>query len=752
MSNKNNIKQIKESNIKVGGMSCAMCVNTVQKTLNNIEGISEASVNLSSESANIVYDPKLVSSEDIKKAVENSGYQFIGFEDEENIEDKEEKEKQKELRNKLIRIIIGAVTGIPLMVMMLALPHSKMLSWIMFAVSTPLFAYLGFNIFKASVKSIKNKNLDMNVMYALGMGSAYIASALSTFGILSHEFMFYETPIMLATFLSIGKYLEAKAKGRTSQAIKKLIGLKPKTANVIKEGKETQIPVDKIKIGDLVIVKPGEKIPTDGKITEGKSYVDESMITGEPVPNLKKNGDKAIGGTINKNSVLKIETQKVGEDTVLSQIIKLVRGAQNSKPPIQNLADKVVTIFIPVVLSIALGVFLLWLLIMNETMLFSFSRLISILVIACPCALGLATPTALTVGLGKGAELGILIKNSEALEVSEKLNTIIFDKTGTLTKGKPEVTNIVAYEHDENELLFYSSSLEKNSQHPLGEAIINKAKEQNINPSKAYDFDTYEGKGISGRVKKDDSDEGKEVIIGNRGLIKERGINITQEIENTMKQLENDGKTAMIIIIDNKISGIIAVADPIKETTSDAVKLFKEAGLDVIMITGDNERTAKAIGRRIGIDKVIAEVLPEDKAKEVKRLQESGQIVAFTGDGINDAPALAQSDVGIAIGSGTDVAMESGDIVLMKDNLVDAFYSLQLSKKVMRRIKQNLFWAFAYNSLLIPIAGGALSSIGFTLKPEFAGLAMAMSSVTVVTLSLLLKRFNPKRGNKPSST
>jgi Cu+-exporting ATPase len=537
--------------------------------------------------------------------------------------------------------------------------------------------------------------------------------------------------------------MEARAKGRTSEAIKKLVGLQPKTATVIRDNSEMKIPIEDVQIADIVVVKPGEKIPVDGEVVGGESYVDESMITGEPIPVLKSKGDNVVGGTLNNNSVIRFQATKIGRDTVLSQIILLVEEAQGSRPPVQRIADKAVSYFIPVVLTIAILSFVVWYFIIGNTLLFALTALISVLVIACPCALGLATPTAVTVGVGRGAELGVLIKNGEALEISEKLTTIVFDKTGTLTKGKPEVTGIISIETDDSKLLRLVASVEKNSQHPLAEAIMRRA--QGIELAESEGFDTFGGKGVTALV------EGKEVLIGNRILFSERNISYL-EVEEKIVQLEEEGKTVILIAIDNVVGGIIAIADTLKERTKDAIEEFKEMKFNVVMITGDNARTAHTIAEQIGIKNVLAEVLPQDKANEVKKLQERGAVVAFVGDGINDAPALAQADVGIAIGSGTDIAIESGEIVLIKDDLIDAVAAVQLGKKVMARIKLNIFWAFAYNAALIPVAAGILYPFfNITFKPELAGLAMAMSSVTVVTLSLMLKRYVPpakKRAKK----
>jgi Cu+-exporting ATPase len=618
-------------------------------------------------------------------------------------------------------------------------------AYLMLIVSTPAFIYVSHPIFSAAYRSLKNRNLNMDVMYSMGIGVAFTASILGTFEfILSSEFLFYDTAVLLAAFLTMGRYLEAGAKGKTSEAVKKLMGLQPKTATVIHDNNEIEIPIEDVQINDIVVVKPGEKIPVDGEVADGESYVDESMITGEPIPALKKKGDSVVGGTFNKNSVIKFRATKIGKDTVLSQIIKLVEDAQSSRPPIQRIADKAVSYFIPTVLTIAILSFAVWYLILGNTLLFALTCMISVLVIACPCALGLATPTAVTVGVGRGAEFGVLIKNGEALEISEKLTTIVFDKTGTLTKGKPEVTDMIGIGIDDSALLKLAASVEKNSQHPLAEAIVRKAQEKGTEITESKGFDTFGGKGVIAKI------EGKEVLIGNRTLFKERNISY-QRFEEKILQLENEGKTVILIALANEICGMIAVADTLKETTKNAIKEFKNMKLNVVMITGDNAGTANAIAKQIGIGNVLAEVLPQDKADKVKKLQEKGEIVAFVGDGINDAPALAQADVGIAIGSGTDIAIESGEIVLIKDDLMDAVAAVQLSEKVMSRIKQNLFWAFAYNTALIPVAAGILYPfLGIAFKPELAGLAMAMSSVTVVSLSLTLKRYTPpvKKGLK----
>jgi Cu+-exporting ATPase len=725
-------------NLKIGGMTCAMCVKTIENALVRLDGIVSANVNLGTQKAYVTYNPGITTVPEMKKAIEDAGYEYLGMEGEDT-EDLEEIAREKDLRKKRNRFIVGFAVGIPLMILMHLPVDFPSMAYFMMVVSTPAFVYVSYPIFSAAYRALKNRNLNMDVMYSMGIGVAFISSIMGTFEfVLTRDFLFYDTAIILASFLTIGRYLEAKAKGKTSQAIKKLMGLQPKTAYVIRDNNEIKIPIEDLLINDIVVVKPGEKIPVDGPVVGGESYVDESMITGEPIPVLKKKGDNVVGGSLNKNSIIRFEARKIGKDTVLSQIIRLVEQAQGSRPPVQRIADRAVSYFIPVVLAIAILSFIFWYFISDETLLFALTILISILVVACPCALGLATPTAVTVGIGRGAELGVLIKSGEALEISEKLTTIVFDKTGTLTQGKPDVTDIVGTGIDDKELLRMAASVEANSQHPLAEAVVLKAEEMGIEIKQSENFDTFQGKGVVAKV------EGKEVLVGNRALLSEKNISYSEDFEKEILRLEDEGKTAILIAIDGRICAAIAIADKLKKWTKDAIKEFKEMKYDVIMITGDNARTADRVAEQIGIKDVYSEVLPQDKADVVKGFQESGKVVAFVGDGINDAPALAQADVGIAIGSGTDVAIESGEIVLMKDDLMDCVCAVQLSKKVMSRIKQNIFWAFAYNMALIPVAAGVLYPFfGITFRPELAGLAMAMSSVTVVTLSLMLKGYVP---------
>ena len=734
--------------LKIGGMVCAMCVGSLEIALKKLDGVVEVNVNLAAEKAYVTYNPRMVSMQDMKKAIEDTGYQYLGVAGEETAVDLEEEARCKDLTDKRRRIIIGFATSFFLMGLMY-LPLDRVIpmdvlmaipmTYLMLIISAPVFVYVSYPIFKAALRAVRNRNLNMDVMYAMGIGVAYGSSILGTFRIvLTPDFMFYETAVMLASFLTLGRYLEAGAKGRTSEAIKKLVGLKPKAATVLRAGQEVQVAIEDVQVDDIIAVKPGEKIPVDGLIIEGESYIDESMITGEPTPVLKSSGQSVVGGTLNKNSVLKFKATKVGKDTVLARIISLVEQAQGSRPPIQRIADRAVSYFIPTILTIAFASFAIWYFVIGETLLFSLTRLISVLVVACPCALGLATPTAVTVGIGRGAELGVLIRSGEALEASERLDAIAFDKTGTLTVGRPDVTDIVTFGIDEKELIRLAASVEKDSEHPLAEAVVRKAKLDGIELADAKDFYAYPGKGVFAMV------DSLEVVAGNGMIFEDRGIDVPENIVSAQARFEEQGKTVIMVSLDGKIAGIFAIADKLKDTAKDAVAELKKMKLRVAMITGDNSRSASVIAGQIGIEDVFSQVLPEEKANEVKKLQGKGRVVAFVGDGINDAPALAQADVGIAIGSGTDVAIETGEIVLMRDDLLDAVAALQLSRKVISRIKQNIFWAFAYNVALVPLAAGALYPFfGITFRPELAGLTMALSSVTVVSLSLWLKRYIP---------
>ena len=726
-----------EKNLKITRMSCAMCVKSIETAVSKLPGIKRVNVNLATESATIVFDPTITSLEDIKQAIESIGY-FMG------VESGRKKENRKmvnghiaEMKRKFLFAVVGAVLTVLTYGRFIGFPDIPHNSWIQLLLATPVMFYSGRGMFSAA-RALRLKMLNMDVMYSMSVGSAYIASVLSTFNFLPEDYLFFETSVLLLAFLLLGRTLEAMAKGRTSEAIKKLIGLQAKTAVIVRNGREIKVPIEEVKVGDIVIVKPGEKIPVDGVVIEGESYVDESMITGEPIPNLKKTGDEVIAATINKNSVLKIKATKVGKDTLLAQIIKLVEEAMGSKPPIQRLADKIVTYFIPTVLTIAVTSFIYWYFIADAPAIFAFTTLVAVLVIACPCAFGLATPTALTVGMGKGTELGILIKHGEALEVARKVDIVIFDKTGTLTKGKPEVTDVIAFDGSKTEVLKIAAIAEKRSEHPLAEAIVRKAETEKIRVKEPEKFDIIAGKGVVA------SFNGNRILVGSRKLMVENGITVDEGVENTLQELEMEAKTAILVASNGRIVGIIGIADILKESALEAITALHKMRKRVAMITGDNKRTAMTIAKKLGIDVVLAEVLPHQKAEEVKRLQKNGKIVAFVGDGINDAPALAQADLGIAIGSGTDIAIESGEVVLMRDDLKDVVAAIQLSGKTLNKIKQNLFWAIIYNTTLIPAAAGLLYPLfGIVFRPEWAGMAMAMSSVSVVTNSLLMKNYVP---------
>ena len=736
--------------IKIGGMSCAMCVAALEAALLKLDGMVEARVNLASEKAYLKFNPRMTGLAEIKKAVADAGYQFLGLAGEDDSADRERVARQRDLEEKKKRIIIGAGASVLLMALM-HLPLHRIvpmqyhtfvpdtMGLIMLALSAPVFAYLSLPIFRAAMRSLWHRVLDMDVMYGMGIGVAYISSILGTFRIvLTPDFMFYETAVMLATFLTLGRYLEARAKGRTSEAIVKLVGLQPKKAVILKDGVEREIYAEEVQVGDMLLIRPGEKMPADGVVEQGESYVDQSMITGESIPVLKKPGSSAVGGTLNKNGSLQIRATRVGKDTALARIISLVEAAQGSRPAVQRIADRAVSYFIPAIISIALAAFAYWYFVAQNTLLFSLTALISVLVVACPCALGLATPTAITVGIGRGAELGILIKSGEALEASEKLDAVAFDKTGTLTVGRPEVTDMATFGLREEEALRLAASAQVPSEHPLAEALVRKARQMALNLSQAEGFEAWPGKGVLALV------EGHKVVAGNRMLFADEGLALPPEILEKAAFYESQGRTAMLMALDGRACAAFSISDQLKSMAREAVSDLQTMNLSVVMITGDNARSAEAIAGLLGIEQTLSEVLPEDKSAEIKRMQERGSRVAFVGDGINDAPALAQADVGIAIGSGTDVAIETGDIVLMKDDLRDAVAAIQLSRKVISRIKLNIFWAFAYNALLVPVAAGALyPAFGITFRPELAGLAMAASSVTVISLSLLLKKYIP---------
>jgi len=717
----------KKSTLNISGMHCASCALNIEKTIKKTEGVKDAVVNFSTEEATVEYDPKLVSIKEIKNIVSNLGYKAL--------EPDELNEHDKEIRKLKYLSLIGLILAIPVVAisMFLEIPNEN---YILLILTTPIQFGIGYHFYKGSWNSLKNKYFNMDFLVVLGTSAAYFYSIFATF---SGDMTFYEASATVITTITIGRLMEQISRGKTTDAIKKLMKLQAKTARIIREGKEIEIPIEHVKKGDIVIVRPGERIPVDGMVIGGYSSVDESMITGESIPIEKKKGDEVIGATLNKNGMLKIEATKIGAETALSQIIKMVKEAQQSKAPIQKIADVVVSYFVPVVMVIAAVSFLIWYFFLNQTFFFALSIMASVLVVACPCAMGIATPTAVMVGLGKGAENGILIKNGEYLEKVHKLDTIVFDKTGTLTKGEPEVTDIVPFEgFDDKKLIKFAAVAEKHSEHTLGDAIVKKAEQMKINLPDSKSFRTIPGYGVVSVY------EGDRILVGNRKLMKNNKI-IVEQFENRIKALEEGGKTVVIVAINKRITGLIGIADILKEYSKEAVKELKEMGLSVIMITGDNERTAKAVARQVGIDEIMAEVLPKDKAKKIEELQDRGKFVGMVGDGINDAPALAKSNIGIAIGSGTDVAIETGDIVLIKEDLRYVVTAIKLSKKTLNKIKQNLFWAFFYNTAMIPIAAGILyPNFNILLPPWAAGLSMVLSDISVIGNSLLLKKFNPK--------
>ena len=742
-------------------MDCASCAANIEYTLSKEKGVISANVNFASEKANVEFDEKETNSEKIKEAIEKLGYRA----EEENYESMMEhnhehnkpstEQEIKKLRN---TFIFSAVFGLPIfylvMAEMLGLPFPdlslKTKIIIQFLITTAVML-VNYPLYLSGIKKLIQRNPNMDSLIQIGTMAAYFYSIVISLLLwlepnYEGSHLYYESAALILVFISLGKYLEALTKGKTSEAIKKLIGLQPKEALVLKDGKEMKISISQVQVGDIILIKPGEKIPVDGVVIDGYSGVDEKAITGESIPIEKKAGDEVIGATINKTGVLKFKTTRVGKDTMLAQIVKIVEEAMGSKAPIQLLADKVSFYFVPTVIGIATISLMIWLA-AGQSFAFALSIFVAVLIIACPCALGLATPTAVMMGTGLAAQNGILIKNAKALEVARQINIVIFDKTGTLTKGEPTVTDILSVTEfsipnfqfsNKLDILRLAASVEKNSEHPLAQAVVSKAQEENVRLAEVKNFQAVLGKGVSANF------QDKKVLLGTRKLMTDNNID-AGSIEDKIVVLENQGKTVMILSFTGRILGLIAVADTLKEYSKEAIAMLHQMGKKVAMITGDNAKVGQAIAKQVGIDKVLAEVLPQEKSAEIKKLQSEGNIVAMVGDGINDAPALAQADLGIALGSGTDVAMETGEIVLIKDDLRDVILAIDLSEYTLRKIKQNLFWAFFYNVVGIPIAAGVLYPFtGWLLNPTIAAIAMAFSSVSVVSNSLLMKRYRPK--------
>ncbi|STC74831.1 copper-translocating P-type ATPase [Clostridium botulinum] len=744
--------------LKIEGMTCAACAKTIERITKKLDGIIESNVNFATETLNISYDPSKLKVLEVKKAVEKAGYKVV---EEETTVDIDKERKEKEIKLLWNKFIISAIFTVPLLIITMGhmfgepigfrLPefidpmmNPRNFAMIQLLLVLPVII-VGYKFFTVGFKALIRRSPNMDSLIAIGTSAAFLYGIFAIVQIYNGNTdyakdLYFEAAGVILTLITLGKYLEAVTKGKTSEAIKKLMGLAPKTAIIIRNGKEVETPIEEVEIGDIIIVKPGEKMPVDGEVVEGMSSVDESMLTGESIPVEKILGDKIIGASINKNGTIKYKATKVGKDTALAQIIKLVEDAQGSKAPIAKMADIISGYFVPVVITIAIVSALSWYFFGGESGIFALTIFISVLVIACPCALGLATPTAIMVGTGKGAEYGVLIKSGVALETAHKVKTIVFDKTGTITEGKPKVTDVVVINGiTQDDLLQLAASSEKGSEHPLGEAIVKEAEQKGLEFKKLDFFKAIPGHGIEVKI------ENRNILLGNKKLMIESNISL-ENLEETAHILAGEGKTPMYVAIDSNMAGIVAVADTVKENSKKAIEKLHQMGIEVAMITGDNKRTAEAIAKQVGIDRILAEVLPQDKANEVKKLQVEGKKVAMVGDGINDAPALAQADIGIAIGSGTDVAMESADIVLMRSDLMDVTTALQLSKKTILNIKENLFWAFAYNTLGIPVAMGILYIFGGPrLNPIIAAAAMSFSSVSVLLNALRLKGFKPAR-------
>ena len=734
--------------IPLTGMTCANCAMTIERTLSKkVPGVVKAAVNFATERARVEYIPTLTTIDDMIAAIEKTGYGAIRPDELIDGEDTELAARKAEIQSQTRKFLTGLIFTIPLFFLSMGRDfgligiwaHAVWVNWLFFALATPVQFYTGWDFYIGGWKSIKNASANMDVLVAMGSSVAYFYSlAVLCYSPLGVH-VYFETSAVIITLIKLGKMLEARTKGRTGGAIRKLMGLRPKIATILEDGKEKEMPLSQIKVGDILIVHPGESIPVDGIVLEGESAVDESMLTGEPLPVDKHPKAKLTGGTINGEGRLKFEANRVGKDTVLAQIIRLVQEAQGSKAPIQALADRVAAVFVPGVIGIAFLTFFLWWAI-GGNFIPAMLRLVAVLVIACPCALGLATPTAIMAGTGKGAEKGVLFKNSESLEMATKLDTIVLDKTGTITMGRPSVVNVSVHDSvisNEEELLRLGASVERGSEHPLGRAIVKESKRRGIDLFEPEDFRASRGLGVQAKI------NGQEVLVGKPNWFDEMNLDF-DHAKDDIRSLQDQGKTVMMVVVDRKLAGLIAVADTLKPESREAIKELHEQGLKVVMLTGDNIQTARAIAAEVNIDEVVAEVRPEEKSAKIKELQDKGKKVGMVGDGINDAPALAQADVGLAIGTGTDVAIESGDVILASGNLRGVSMAINLSKATMKTVRQNLFWAFFYNIVLIPVAAGALYPIEFLpaflrqLHPILAALAMSISSITVVSNSLLL--------------
>jgi len=708
----------KRVQLVIKGMHCANCAGTITKKLLKTKGVTRAEVNFATEKAVVEFNG--ITENAIISSIEQAGYKA-------DLDSKKPpKNETNNMKKMLFFSLLLAVPALLISMFVMELPYK---GWLLLALATPVQFIAGYSFYEGAWSALKNRTSNMDTLIAIGTSVAYF---YSVFVLLSDPMgeLYFEVAAVLIALVILGKYLEANAKGKTSEAISKLIRLSPKKAHIIRNGKEITISVDDVRVGDIIIVKPGEKIPVDGIIVSGSSSVDESMITGESLPVGKKVGDMVVGATINKFGTFNFKALRIGADTTLSKIIKMVEEAQGSRAPIQRFADRISSVFVPVVIMLSIATFAAWYFLFGATFSFALVAAVAVVVIACPCALGLATPTAIIVGTGKGAQHGILIRNGEILETASKVNAIIFDKTGTITKGEPNVTDIIA--HDDKALLKIAASLEKKSEHPLAQAILKKAKEMHIQLANVTHFRAVAGYGIEGHL------GNKKVLLGNIGLMKKNRIKISTSSVKEMQALENDGKTVVLLAENKIVTGMIAIADVVRDSSKEAIGKLKTMGIDIYMITGDNERTAKAIAKQVGIEHVFSEVRPDEKAGYVRKLQKKFK-VAMVGDGINDAPALAQADVGIAMGSGTDIAMETGGIILMKNDLCDVPTALKLSRMTLSKVKQNMFFSLIYNMLGIPVAAGALYTFGILLSPIIAGGAMAMSSVSVVSNSLLLK-------------